>query len=120
MAIYKGSRTSEDIKREIIAIMRELKDPRINAGMLTVVRAEITGDRSYARVFVSSLEGIEEARAAVKVLQAAVGFFRREVGSRLHLRKAPEILFIADDSVEQGIEMFKKLNNKRKERTDEG
>lgn len=119
MAVYKGSRTSEDIKREIMAIMRELKDPRLNAGMLTIVRAEITGDRSYARVFVSSLEGIEEAKAAVEVLQAAVGFFRRELGSRLHLRKAPEILFIPDNSIEQSIELFRKLKDKRKERSDE-
>ena len=36
---------------------------------------------------------------------------RREVGGRLRLRKTPELKFIADDSVEQGIEIFKKIEN---------
>ncbi|MDR1630405.1 MAG: 30S ribosome-binding factor RbfA [Oscillospiraceae bacterium] len=115
MPAYKSSRTSEDIKREIIAIIRELKDPRISGSMLTVVRVELTSDNSFAKVFVSSLSGIADAQAAVKVLNGAVGIVRREVGGRLHLRKAPEIKFVADDSVEQGIEMFKRLDAARKE-----
>ena len=51
-----------------------------------------------------------------KGLTAATGFIRREVGSRLHLRKTPELKFIADDSVEQGFNMFRKLENGRSER----
>ena len=46
MAGYRIDRVSEDIKREIIAIMRELKDPRIQ-GMLTVVRVEVSSDLSF-------------------------------------------------------------------------
>jgi len=112
MATYKSNRTAEDIKREIIAITRELKDPRLHSDVLTVVRVEITGDLSYAKVFVSSMQGISAAKEAVKVLGGAVGIFRREIGLRLHLRKAPEIKFIADDSVERAIGMFKKLEGK--------
>ena len=47
MAGYRIDRVSEDIKREIAAIMRELKDPRIT-GMLTVVNVEVSSDASYA------------------------------------------------------------------------
>ena len=54
MAGYRIDRVSEDIKREIIAIMRELKDPRIQ-GMLTVVRVEVSSDLSFAKVYVLSL-----------------------------------------------------------------
>lgn len=109
MAGFRIDRVSEDIRREIIAVTRELKDPRVTGKMLTVVRVEVSSDASYAKVYVSDLKGIESAKEAVKGLTAATGFIRREVGSRLHLRKTPELKFVADDSIEQGFNMFKKL-----------
>lgn len=111
MAGYQKSRASEDIKREIVAIIRTLKDPRVRDKFLTVVRVDVTKDLSFAKVYISSLGGIEEAKSAVKGLESATGLIRREVGNRLHLRKTPELKFIADDSVEQGIEIFKKIEN---------
>lgn len=109
MPSYKHSRIAEDIRREITILIRELKDPRVKDKMLTVVRVEVTSDASLAKVYVSDLKGIDGAKEAVQGLTAATGLLRREVGSRLHLRKAPEIRFIADDSVEQGVALFKKL-----------
>ena len=108
MAGYRVGRVSEDIKREVIAVIRELKDPRIQ-GLLTVVRVEVTSDLSYAKVYVSAVEGIETAKTAVKGLTAASGYIRREIGKNLHLRKTPELHFIADDSVEHGMKIFEKL-----------
>lgn len=111
MATYRIDRVSEDIKREIIAIIRELKDPRVKDKMLTVVRVEISSDMSFAKVYVSALEGIDAAKAAVKGLESATGLIRRELSSRLRLRKAPEMKFIADDSIEHGMEIFKKMED---------
>lgn len=120
MAGYRVSRVSEDIKREITAIVRELKDPRVAGKMLTVVRVEVSSDASFAKVFISDFGGIENAKEAVKGLTAATGYIRREVGQRLHLRKTPELKFVADDSVERGFNMFKKLDEaeNRSEKTD--
>jgi len=109
MASYKSDRMSEDIKREIASVVRELKDPRISGKMLTVVHVDVTHDLSYAKVYVSALDGIDSAKEAVKGLSAATGLIRREITKRLRLRVAPEIKFIADDSVEHSFEMFKKL-----------
>lgn len=111
MAGYKADRVSEDIKREIIAVIRELKDPRIKDKMLTVVRVDVSHDLSYAKVYVSALDGIDSAKDAVKGLVSATGRIRHEVGSRLRLRKTPELKFIADDSVEHGMEIFAKIKN---------
>ena len=116
MAGFRINRVSEDIKREVIAVIRELKDPRVMGKMLTVVRVEVSSDASFAKVYVSDIKGIDSAKEAVKGLTAATGFIRREVGSRLHLRKTPELKFIADDSIEQGFNMFRKLENGRNER----
>ena len=111
MAGYRTGRVSEDIKREIVALIRELKDPRVRDKFLTVVRVEVSSDLSYAKVYVSSMSGIDDAKEAVKGLTSATGLIRREVGNKLHLRKTPELKFIADDSVEHGMEIFKKIES---------
>ena len=112
---YQSDRTAEDIKREITALLRELKDPRVNAAMLTVVRAEVAHDLSFCKAYISSLNGIEDAKAACKVLNGgAKGYLRKELGSRIAIRKAPDLRFIPDDSVEKGIEMFRKLEMSEK------
>lgn len=119
MAGYKTDRVAEDIKREIIAIIRdEIKDPRVQGKLLTVVRVEVSGDLSYAKAFISAMEGYEAAQEAAKGLKNAAGYIRREVGQRLRLRKTPEIRFIADDSIEHGMsiaKMLKDLGNNKKE-----
>ena len=111
MAGYHVDRISEDIKREVISIIRELKDPRVAGKMLTIVNVTVTNDLSYAKVYVSAMEGIEVAKKACKGLDSAQGYIRRTLGNNLHLRKAPELSFIADDSIEKGMEIFKKLKD---------
>lgn len=110
MAGYKSDRVAEDIKREIAAIIRELKDPRVQDKLLTVVNVDVSSDASYAKVYVSAMEGLDTAKVAVKGLTSATGYIRREVGKRLHLRKTPELKFIADNSIEKGMEILKLLD----------
>lgn len=110
MAGYRIDRISEDIKREIVAVMRELKDPRVQGKLLTVVKVEVSSDASFAKVFVSSMNGIDDAKQAIKGLDAATGYIRREVGGRLHLRKTPELKFVADNSVEHGMNIARMLD----------
>ncbi len=112
MASHKAGRMSEDIRRIISGKMRDLKDPRINGGeMLTVVRCEVAHDGSFCKVYISSLEGMEKARQAVKGFESASGFLKREISNVLGLRKAPELKFIADDSAEYSARIFEKLKN---------
>ena len=100
MPSYKLGRTTEDIRREVSAILRELKDPRVSGCMLSVVRVEVTNDLSYCTVYVSAMEGMETAENAVKGLKSAAGYVRRELGNRLKLRHVPERIFKATDSIE--------------------
>ena len=110
MPNFKNGRISEDIKREICAIMRELKDPRIS-GMITIVRTELSGDMSHCKVFVSSFDGFEKSKEACAGLTSAQGIIRREIANRLHMRKAPELKFIADNSIEHSAEINKILED---------
>lgn len=112
MAGFKAGRMSEDIRRIISGKMRDLKDPRIGGGeMLTVVRCDVSNDGSFCKVYISSLEGFERAKEAVKGFESASGFLKREISNVLKLRKCPELKFVADDSAEYSARIFDKLKN---------
>ena len=117
MAGYQSSRVSEDIKRAIITVIRELKDPRVAGKMLTIVRVDVSGDLSYAKVYVSALEGLDTAKEAVKALKNAEGYIKNHVSKALHLRKTPELHFVADNSIEEGtiIDQILRTNKPREE-----
>ncbi|MDE6087033.1 MAG: 30S ribosome-binding factor RbfA [Oscillospiraceae bacterium] len=109
MPSFKNNRMAEDIHRELTDIFRLVKDPRVSR-MLSVVRVELAGDGSHCKVYVSSLYGLEDTQQSVKGLRSAAGFIRRELFSRLKMRKSPELEFIADDSIARGAEVTKKLD----------
>lgn len=110
MASYRMDRTSEDIMRELTAILRTVKDPRVT-GLVSIVRVEVTSDLSYAKVYVSSMDGLDAAKTAVKGLTSAAGYIRHELGASLHLRHVPELRFVADDSIEYSAHIAETLHN---------
>ena len=115
MAGYRMNRISEDIARELAAILRTVKDPRVGGTLLSVVRVDVTNDLSYATVYVSSMDGIARATEAVKGLRSAAGYMRRELGRALELRHVPELRFVPDDRIEYSAEIARKLNELHKE-----
>ncbi|MFT3950505.1 MAG: 30S ribosome-binding factor RbfA [Oscillospiraceae bacterium] len=110
MSGFKSGRMSEDIRRILSGMMRELKDPRIDGGdMLTVMRCDVTADGSYCKVYISSLKGFDHAKQAVKGFESASGYIKREISNVLHLKKSPELKFIADDSAAHSQQINKLL-----------
>ena len=92
-------RLAQDMKREVIGIIGQMKDPRLTgAGLLTVTRLDVTPDLDQARVHISVMGASDQATAeAVKALNKASGHVRTEVSRRMHIRKAPRFVFCADD-----------------------
>lgn len=111
MPSFKQGRVTEDIKRELTAILREVKDPRVKACFLSIVRVEVTNDLSFCTVYVSTMEGLEQTKKAVEGLKSAAGYVRHEVGSRLQLRHVPQMIFKATDSIEYGASISKMLHD---------
>lgn len=111
MAGHRIDRTTENIRRELSAIFRELKDPRVNSSMISIVRVEVTNDLSYCTAYISSMSGMDSAKQALKGLKSASGYIRRELGHRLKLRHVPELIFKATDSIEYGAEISRTLNS---------
>ncbi|MBQ2580835.1 MAG: 30S ribosome-binding factor RbfA [Ruminococcus sp.] len=110
MGSHKAGRMSEDIKRIVSGMMRELKDPRLHGGtMLTVVRCDVANDGSFCKVYISSFEGFDSAKEAVKGLNSAKGLIKREVSKVLGMKKCPELSFVADNSIERSAEITRRL-----------
>lgn len=111
MPNFRADRMSEDIQREIAAILREMKDPRLHNGIISVVRCETAHDLSYSKVYISSINGLDTAKEAVKALKNAQGFIRHELGTRLRLRYSPVLAFEATDSIEYSANISRLLND---------
>ena len=96
-AKYHRGRLGEALREEIETIVEgELADPRI--GLVNVSTVEMADDSRSARVFVVVEGDDDEAERSLEGLSAAVGFIRREITDRLHLRRAPELIFVLDRS----------------------
>ncbi len=101
MGSHRIDRISEDMKRCLADIIKDLKDPRISK-LLSVIRVDVTGDLSYAKVYVSAIEGYDKTLESVKGLKSAEGYIKRQLNSQMKLRKIPALNFIADNSIENG------------------
>ena len=110
MGSYRASRTEDDMKRELSDIMRSLKDPRIT-GLISIVKMDLASDLSHCRVYVSSMDGLDAAKSAVKGLESASGFIKRELNSRMKLRRLPDFKFIADDSIAHSADITRMLED---------
>jgi len=107
----RTGRISEEMKKEVSAMIQNgLKDPRLSK-MISVTSADVTKDLRYAKVYISVLGSEEDKKTALAGLKSAAGFIRREVGHKMQLRYAPELLFELDNSIERGVYISKLIND---------
>ena len=109
MASNRIGRINEEVQKELSALLRTVKDPRIAGAMLTITHVDTTSDLRYSRIYISALNGDE--KELLRGLKSASGFLRRELGARLKLRYTPELQFIADDSISQGAHILEVLRD---------
>ena len=94
MPTKNHGRMAQDMKRELIAIIGEMKDPRITGGLLTVTRLDVTPDLDQAKVYISVMGREGGPAPVVKALNKASGHVRTEISRRMHIRKAPRFVFV--------------------------
>lgn len=112
MPVYNRiDRISEEVKRELSMIIRDLKDPRLNKAVVSVINVNVTKDLKFAKAYISVLGKEEEQKDAMDALKSASGFIRKEVGRRINLRNTPEFTFILDNSIEYGAHINEVLKN---------
>ena len=112
------SRVAELIKREVSQmLLNGIKDDRVGMGMVSVTDVDVSGDLQHATIFVS-IYGTEEAKTETMAgLKSATGYVRSELGSRVRLRRTPEVIFVEDRSIERGTKVLSLLNQLEEKRT---
>ena len=110
MANNRIARTNDDIQRVLSELLRSVKDPRVQQGMLSVTRVETTGDLRYAKVWIS-VYGLQDEKEFRRGLKSASGWLRRELAKSLSLRYTPELVFELDHSIEYGAHINDVLNS---------
>lgn len=110
----RSNRVAEQVRKEITQMLiKDVNDPRVKA--ITVTGVEVTGDLQQATIFYSVL-GDEKVRDDARIgLEKSKGFMRKEIGSRIRLRKTPELMFEIDTSVEYGSRIDELLRNLNKD-----
>ena len=110
MASNKLQRTNEDIQRVLSDLLRSIKDPRVNQGLLSITGVVTTGDLRWCKVYLSVL-GLSDEKELMKGLKSASGWLRRELSHSLSLRYTPELVFQLDRSIETGAHINSILNS---------
>jgi ribosome-binding factor A len=104
----RTQRLDSQIQQELMGLLqREMKDPRV--GFATITRVETAGDLGHAKVWVSVYGSEEEKAQSMEALRVATPWLRRQLGSRLRLRKVPQLSLRRDESIESGDRVLRIL-----------
>ena len=115
-ANHRHERVGEEIAHEVNAMLAgELKDPRLE-GMVVVSEVRVQPDMKHARVFINMQGSGKEQADAIKALEHASGFIRRELIERLQLRRLPELHFTLDHSQEYTERIDQLLKEMKKDK----
>src|SRR6187200_1969968 len=98
MASTRPSRVGDQLRAEIADLLaREVHDPGI--GFLTLTHVHVSPDLQVARVYYTTLGDEKARRESARALGRATPFLRRQIGSRLRLKRVPELQFLYDNSI---------------------
>jgi ribosome-binding factor A len=111
----RPTRIGDQLRAEISdLIAREVHDPGI--GFLTITHVKVTPDLQVARVYYTTLGDTRARKDSARALQRATPFLRRQIGSRLRLKRVPQLEFFFDESIERGDRIEKILREVNAER----
>ena len=97
---FHTNRVNEDIARELVYIIKNVKDPRVSKNFVTVTKTDTTADLKFCKIYYSHMTG--EPKEVKTGLYSAIGYIRHELSERLNLRITPELTFVKDDGAEHG------------------
>jgi ribosome-binding factor A len=102
----RTDRVNELIREELsLLLLRNVKDPRVNQGLVTITEVQVSPDLRNATVFVSHLGADDERPGVLAGLANAAPYLHRELEHRLKMRHAPLLTFIFDPSIERGARL---------------
>ncbi|EAQ68242.1 ribosome-binding factor A [Synechococcus sp. RS9909] len=111
------------IRRETSELLiHGIRDERVHQGMVSITEVEVSGDLQHCKIFVSIYGEDADKQNVLEGLKAASGYLRGELGRRLQMRRAPEVVFQLDRGIEKGttvLHLLNRLEEERQERDDQ-
>ena len=101
-------------------LMHGIRDDRVHQGLISITQVDVSGDLQHCKIFVSVLADPEGRAQVMEGLQAASSFLRGELGRRLQMRRAPEVVFHLDRGLEKGASVLGLLGDLERERQERG
>ena len=101
-------------------LINGIRDERVHQGMVSITDVEVSGDLQHCKIFVSIFGDPEIRNQVMDGLQAASGYMRGELGRRLQMRRAPDVVFQLDRGLEKGTSVLGLLNRLDDERQERG
>lgn len=90
-----------------MAILAELKDPRVQA--VTVTYVEVSPDLRHAKIHVSVMGDERRQQLSLRGLENSAGFLQSKVARRMETRYTPRLTFVLDQGVKRSIEVARIL-----------
>lgn len=109
MANYRRGRINDEMQKELSAVLRDVKDPRVSGAFISITAVDVTPDLKFAKVYYSAMLG--DKKEVAKGLRSSSGYIRKMIASRMNLRITPEFTFFEDHSIEHGAHISKLLNS---------
>ena len=107
----RTDRVNQLLREELSALLqRELKDPRVGHGLVSITEVTVSPDLRHATVYISHLGDSKDRDEVLRGLSAAARFLHTELMHRLKMRAVPELLFRFDPSIERGARLATLIN----------
>ena len=106
----KNTRINGEVQRVLAEIIRgDIKDPRISP-WTSVVAVEVAPDLKSCKAWISVLGDDEARQNTLQGLKSAEGYIKRQLAGIINLRNTPDITFVADQSIEYGVNMSRRID----------
>ena len=118
MSKYRRTRINDEVTRVMAEAIRTVKDPRVANAIITITKADVSGDLKFAKIYFSVFGNENESVKEIKTgLYSAAGYLRSYIARELNLRLTPELSFEHDKGMEHGADIMRLL--KKIETTEE-
>jgi len=109
MSKYRRTRINDEVTRVVAEAIRTVKDPRVAGAMITITKADVTGDLKFAKIYFSVFGEEENIKEIKTGLYSAAGYLRSYIARELNLRITPELSFEHDKGMEHGADIMRLL-----------
>lgn len=111
MSENRKNRVAEEIRKTIsdMIFTGQIKNSKIST-LTSITHVDLTGDFKHATVYISVMGAGYERAETIEGLNQSKGYIRSQLGRKIKIHHIPELKFMLDKSIENGIQMAKLID----------